>query len=122
MSEQEGRIEELEKRVQLLEERVKMLVEIADYDKHPFTYICLEHGLTEAQIKEIFDLMDEVGKAIFDKKTPMSHHEFEERVYQIVPSEKGNYHFAESIVATLNQTGQYTEVYQHMKKSGMNLK
>lgn len=118
----EERIKELEKRVQHLEERVGMLVEIADYDKHPFTYNALEYGLTESQVKQILDLMDEVGNAILKKKTPMSHHEFEERVYRIAPAKRGDYHFAESIVRSLNKTGQYQEVYQHMKKSGMNLK
>ena len=32
-----------------------------------------------------------------------------------------NYHFAEDIVATLNDSNKYTAVYQHMKKDGMNL-
>jgi len=118
----ENRIEELEKRVQHLEERVKMLVEIADYEKHPFTYTALEYGLTESQINKIFALMDEVEDAIRSGKKPLNHSEFEDRVYEIVPSRQNDYHFAQDIVSSLNRTHQYQEVYQHMKRSGMNLR
>ena len=122
MATEQKRITELEKRVQLLEDRIGMLMELVDSDKYPFMFLALESGLTESQVNQIFKLMEEVSKAIFNKKTPMSHSEFEERVYQIVPTHKNDHHFAESIVRTLNKTSQYAEVYQHMKKSGMNLK
>jgi hypothetical protein len=122
MSKEEKRIEELEMRVQHLEERIEMLLELVDSDKYPFMYLALESGLTKSQVEKIFDLMEEVSKAIFTKKKPMNHSEFEERVYRIVPTRKGDYHLAEAIVRSLNRKGQYQEVYQHMKKSGINLK
>jgi len=122
MTPEQERIAELEKRVQLLEDQIGMLRELVDSDKYPFMFLALESGLSNSQVEQIFKLMEEVSKAIFSKKTPMSHSEFEERVYQIVPTHKRDYHFAESIVRTLNAKGQYAEVYQHMKKSGMNLK
>jgi hypothetical protein len=122
MSKQKSRIEELEKRVQHLEDQIEMMLELVDDDKYPFMYLALESGLTKSQINQIFDLMEEVSRATSTDKKPMSHSEFENRIYQIVPTHKGDYHLAESIVRSLNSKGQYTEVYQHMKKSGMNLK
>ena len=114
-------VTELEARVQRLEEQVRRLINIADPEKHPFTYLVLEMGVTDDQVEKIFALMEQVRKQILDHKTPMHHAEFEQRVYEIVPSHKGDYHFAESIVMCLNDTHQYTEVYDHMRTSGMNL-
>ena len=51
----------------------------------------------------------------------MSHHKFEESIYEVVPSRRGDYHFAEDIVSTLNYEGRWVEVYKHMKKDGMNI-
>ena len=51
----------------------------------------------------------------------MHHHQFEEAVYEIVPSHKDDYHFAESIISTLNDEHRWEKVHQHMKKDGMNL-
>ena len=115
-------IADLRIRVQRLEDQIEMLMELVDHEKYPFMYLALESGLNKSQVNQIFDLMEEVSKAIFTGKKPMSHSEFEDRVYQIVPTLKEDYHFAESIVRSLNRKGQYTEVYHHMKKSGMNLK
>jgi hypothetical protein len=122
MSEEKKRITELEKRVEHLEDRIEMLMELVDDDKYPFMYLALESGLTKSQVNQIFHLMEEVSKAIYSGKEPMNHSEFEDRVYNIVPTHRNDYHFAESIVRTLNARGQYQEVYQHMKKSGMNLR
>jgi len=111
---------ELENRVKHLEERVKMLVNIADPEKHPFTYLALETNLTHSQVEAILELMDKAQKSL-RIGDPMNHAVFEGRVYEIVPIKNGDYHFAESIVATLNDSHQYSDVYEHMKKDGMNI-
>jgi hypothetical protein len=116
----ESEIIRLEERVKFLEYRIKQLLQLVVPEKHPFTYLCLESELTEDQEDRIFQLMDEVQKGVGEGKL-MRHEEFEERVYNIVPARRGNYSFAEGIVATLNETNQYAEVYQHMKKDGMNI-
>ncbi len=77
--------------------------------------------LTKEQVEKIFDLMDEASTSVLNGK-PMRHVDFEKRVYELVPKHSGDYHFAESIVKTLNDTGQYTDVYRHMKESGKNLR
>ena len=116
----EARIKELEARVNHLEARVKMLAEIADSETRPFTYLALESDLTHEQMTKILDLMDRVRDSL--KSKPMHHAQFEQAVYEIVPSHKSDYHFAESIVMTLNDEHRYEDVYKHMKKSGMNLR
>jgi hypothetical protein len=113
-------LKDLKKRIERLEYRVRLLAQIADFEGHPFTCMVLESGLTEAQVKAIFDLMDETLQTIGNRK-PMSHHKFEERIYEIVPSRRRDYHFAEDIVSTLNDEGRWAEVYRHMKRDGMNI-
>jgi ABC-type phosphate transport system ATPase subunit len=116
----ENRIKGIEEKIRYLEERINMLIQIADMDKRPFTFLALEYGLTKEKIDKIHDLMDRVSDSI-QKGKPMHHNVFENVVYEIVPSRKGDYHFAEEIVKTLNMEGRWEEVYKHMKKSGMNL-
>jgi len=113
-------LNDLEKRIEHLEYRVSLLAEIADFERRPFIYAALEADLTKSQVKAIYDLMDEVFQTIRAGK-PMNHHEFEKRIYEIVPSRFGDYHFAEDIVSTLNAEGRWIEVYKHMKKDGMNI-
>ena len=116
----ENRLIDLERRIEHLEYRVKLLAEISDFEEHPFIYMVLESDLTQSQVRAIFDLMDEVSKTIRNGK-PVSHHKFEERIYELVPSHRGDYHFAEDIVSTLNDERRWVEVYRHMKKDGMNI-
>lgn len=116
----ESQLRDLEKRIQHLEYRVKLLAEIADFEKHPFIYSILESNLTEKQVKGIFELMDKTLKAIRNEKS-INHYQFEEKLYKIVPSHRGDYHFAESIISTLNDEGRWVEVYKYMKKNGMNM-
>ena len=116
----EGSFKELNRRIKHLEYRVRLLAEIADFERHPFIYTILESDLTESQVKAIFDLMDKVSQTIRNGR-PITHHKFEESIYEIVPSRHGDYHFAEEIVSTLNGEGRWVEVYRHMKKDGMNI-
>lgn len=87
--------------------------------RNRFTHLCFESNLTESQETQILDLMDEVSKSI-EAGTPMNHHDFEERIYEIVPHRAGSYSFAETIVSVLNREGRWPDVFQHMKKNGMN--
>lgn len=113
-------IAELSSRLKHIEERIGFLVQITDPERHPFTHLALEENLTRTRVDAIFSLMDEVRDSMMKGK-PMGHSEFEERVYQIVPAKKGDYHFAEAIVRTLYSSGQYVDVYRHMKTDGMNI-
>ena len=117
----EERIRALESAVEDLREKQQRLLTVTDPQRHPFTYLTLEANLTGAQVKAIFSLMDEAERSVSTRQR-MHHAEFERRVYGIVPSRAGDYHFAEDIVRTLNDSNQYTSVYNHMRTSGMNLR
>lgn len=112
---------DLEKRVAQLEHRVEQLMQLVDSDMAPFTYHMLEADATEAQVKRVYDLMDEYWNAIKAGTEKRSHNAFEQRVYEIFPNKHGNYHFAEGIVRTLRREDRYREVYDYMLQSGMNL-
>jgi hypothetical protein len=114
-----GKEKTLEERVKHLEDQIDMLITIADDEKKPFIYLALESGLSHDQVKKILDLMDNVRTSL--KTKPMGHVKFESEIFKIVPSHDGDYKFAETIILTLNDEHRYTDVYQHMKKDGMNL-
>ena len=116
----EFRIVELEKKINYLEERIEMLAGIADFEKHPFIFTALEYGLSQKGVKKIYGLMEFYRKRISDGDI-INHAEFENELYKELPSLKGNFSFAKSIVMTLNDEGLYTEVYKQLKKSGMNI-
>jgi len=120
IAELESTLQQLEERVKFLEERVELLIEIADPEKDPFVHLVLEAGLTKDQMDKILDLMDKMREEINASK-PVSHHQFESKIYEIVPSKYGDYHFAEAIISTLRETGRYEHVYEYMKKNGMNI-
>lgn len=92
-----------------------------NYESAPFSYLVVEAGLSKSKVEQIHDLMNQVWHELQKHKVSMKHEEFEDQVYKIVPSKKGDYHFAESIVSTLNQEGKYKGVFKWMKKSGMNI-
>jgi len=113
-------IRELEEKVKHLEERIEMLASIADFEKHPFIFTALEYRLSRGDVKKIYGLMEFYRKRISDGVT-ITHSEFERELYKEIPSLKGNFLFAKSIVMTLNDEKLYTEVYEELKKSGMNI-
>ena len=112
--------EELAKDIEQLKFRISQLMELVDPERNAFVFHCMGANLSEHQVKAIYDLMDETRKGIKESK-PIHHAEFERRVYEIVPSKNGDYHFAEGIVSTLYDKRRYEEVFKHMQKSGMNI-
>ena len=116
----EQQVRELSDRIAQFETQVGRLRSLADMDREPFTYLCLEADLTERQETQILDLMEEAYKSL-KEPSPMGPHDFERRVYQIVPSHDGNYGFAATIVSTLHRQKQWREVFEHMKANGMNI-
>ena len=103
----------------LLKFQIELLTHLVDSERDPFAYLCLEMRLTRHQKERIFALMDEAKASL--RATPMDHSEFERRVYEICPAQHGDYHFAESIVSSLNKSGRWPEVFKHMQANGMNL-
>ena len=110
----------LDERVERLEFYISLLQNLVDPEMAPFLYHVLEARLSREQLDAIYKLMDEVQDGI-RQGNPMNHADFEQRIYDIVPSKSGDYHFAESIVSTLNREHRYIGVYKHMKADGMNI-
>jgi hypothetical protein len=111
---------ELEKIVRQLEHRCRLLVRIANPDKHPFTHLMLEVGASEHQVDSAHGLMEEAWNRI-RSGDPMDSHQFEQRVYEIFPAKRGQHPFAESIVRTLNESHEYSDVFDYYREHGMNL-
>lgn len=112
--------QDLEERIDLLENQISLLIQLVDSDKHPFSYHMLEAKATRQQVDATFALMDDARQRIRNGN-PMNNHDFEKEVYLIFPSKNGSYGFAEGIVSTLNESGQFTEVFNYYAKNGMNL-
>ena len=55
------------------------------------------------------------------EQSGMNHVEFGERVSKICPAQQATQHLAEAIVTRLAQDGEWDQVYQHLRLSGMNL-
>jgi hypothetical protein len=84
------------------------------------TQALIDADATESQERALFDLFDDAQVQIH-KGTPMSHGEFERRVYDIFPIQNGDYHSAEGFVTAAAREGKWIEVYEHMRRTGMNL-
>ena len=110
----------LEKRVEELEHKIEDLLRLVDMEKAPFSYLVLESNLTGNQVDGIYDLMDDFRNYI-RAGHKIKHSDFEEELYKIVPSKQGDYHFAQDVVGSLNDEGRYTDVYEALKKSGMDI-
>ena len=112
------RIGKLKRKIEHLDLRTKLIVEYLQLpSESQVTLLFLEYDLTKQQVEEIFKLMDEARTSIHKGKL-MGCIQFEQRVMKIVPSQ--DYHFAESMVRTFDQSQQYEEVYKRMKEDGMN--
>ncbi len=102
------------------EYKIELLMRLVDPERDEFAYLMLEVDATEEQEKAIYDLMDKTAKAIAESKE-VPHSEFEKEVYIIFSNKRGDYHFAENLISILNKYGRWKSVYNHMKKSGMNI-
>lgn len=112
--------EELEKRIVRLEHQVGHLLRLADMERAPFSYLVVESGMTDTQEKEVYVLMDDFSNYVKAGRR-IQHHDFEQELYKIVPTMNGDYHFAENVVASLNDEERYVDVYAALKESGMNI-
>lgn len=110
----------LEKRVEELEHKIEDLLRLVDMEKAPFSYLVLESNLTINQVDGIYNLMDDFRNYI-RAGHKIKHPDFEEELYKIVASKKGDYHFAQDVVSSLNSEGRYTDLYKALKKSGMDI-
>ena len=114
-------VADLQEQISQLTYRQELLMRLVDPQTSPFSYLLLEAKATRDQEKQVMDLMDSIRKMLAAGQTPLSHGEFEQRIYEIIPSHNGDYHFAEGIVSTLKEENKWTEVFDYYKNNGMNL-
>lgn len=96
---------DLEKRIEQLEFQMELLFGNSKTER--FIY---ESGLTRAEYKALMDLMDRYREKI-DSKETISHSEFENEVYRLIPKIKGDYHFCELSTQLFAEDGRWTEVF-----------
>jgi len=112
--------ERLIRTVARLEFQMELIQSLVDPERDPFAYLVFENELPREQHQDILGYMDSLN-ARLAKGIEISRNEFESKIYQIVPSREGNYHFAENIVRTLKKSSRYEAVYEELKKRGMNI-
>ncbi len=105
MSWQDEKLEEIEKRIELMEFRQQLL-----FDNDEVSRLLFEYGITQDQYRKIMDLMDECRKQI-DKGQEVSHTEFEDAIYKIVPNHASDYHMCEYLARAFMETGRWDEVF-----------
>ena len=92
-------------RLDFIEFRQELLFNNTRMDRSIF-----EYGLTRSQYHAIMDVMDEYRKLI-DNGQACSHHEFENKIYVIVPSRYGDYHMCEELAKGFMEEGSWEEVF-----------
>ena len=88
--------------------------------KEPFLRLMISLDATEAQEAAVYDLVGELDTQLAERRPAMDQFEFCDRVSQIFPGREPQ-HLAEAIVTRLAQDGEWDQVYQHLRRCGMNL-
>lgn len=101
----EERIKELEERMEFLAFRQDLLFNNSAVDR-----LLYEYEITQAQYRQIMDLMDEY-RAKIGNNEEVSHSRFEDVIYKIVPSHASDYHFCEYITRAFMEERRWEEVF-----------
>ena len=97
--------ETIEDRLDFIEFRQQLL-----FDNDELSRLLFEYQITQAEYRAIMDLMDELRSKI-DNHQDVYSSEFEHRIYEIVPSCHGDYHFCEFIGRAFYEDGRWEEVF-----------
>lgn len=94
------------------------------FDNNNLSRLLFESELTNYEYKEIMDLMDKVRNKLA-KNQVVSHVEFEQKMYDILPNHNGDYHLCEYLARAFMDDERWEEVfpalygdmpkYQHLK-------
>ena len=95
----------LEERVALLEFQAELLFNNTQIDR-----LFFETKITREQYRDIMNLMDSFRSKL-DNGEEVHHYDFENGIYEIVPSRRGDYHFCELIAELFAEDGRWTEVF-----------
>lgn len=107
-------MKDIEDRLNRIEFRQDLL-----FENTPISRLLYEYNISETEYTAIMDLMDEYRTKIESRKN-VSSAEFEQRIYELVPSVSGDYHFCEYIAKEFAEDGRWEEVfpslYGHLPK------
>ncbi len=109
-------IVDLEKRLKKLEEQFDVLKSMADPDRTPFRYACLEANMDADQMDRTVALLNKASATMMTNE-PMNWDEFRGDLYAIVPQQKKNPEFPKSIIEALHKKFKYDRLYEHFKGS-----
>ena len=121
--ETQTRIAKLEQEISSLRRKLDRMFTVVDVatNKEPFLRLMLSLDATEAQESAVYDMMNEVDAQVSTEQSGMNHVEFGDRVSKIFPGQQATQPLAEAIVTRLAQDGEWDQVYQDLRLSGMNL-
>jgi len=105
-----ARIKDLEETVELLSFQQQLLFSNTDSDRMLF-----EYKITKKQYRSIMDLMDKYRYKI-DNNEDVDHNKFEQDMYNLIPSVKGDYHFVELLTRSFWEEGRWEEVFETLYK------
>lgn len=105
-------IERLEKQVIELKTTIKELEFRQDLIFHdsPVNRILYEYKVTKKQYDKVMDLMDQYRKKI-ENKEKVSHGAFEQKIYDLIPQQSGDYHFVEFLTGAFKEENRWEEVF-----------
>ena len=95
----------IKERLDFIEFRQQLL-----FDNDELSRLLFEYQITQDEYFAIMDLMDEFRSKL-DKHQDVNSGEFEGRIYEIVPSCYGDYHFCEFIAKAFYEDGRWEEVF-----------
>lgn len=99
------KFEDIIKRLDYIEFRQTLL-----FDGDSVSRLLFEYELTNEEYTQIMDLMDKYREMI-DLKESVNSSTFEDEIYNIVPSHRGDYHFCEYITRAFMDNGRWEEVF-----------
>ncbi|WP_369810518.1 DUF1878 domain-containing protein [Guptibacillus hwajinpoensis] len=108
--------QETRERLDFLEFRQELLFEDTSFNRFLF-----ETKVTKEEYRNILDLFESLREQI-GNGNEVSSSSYESRIYEIVPNQAYNYHFAEGIAQTLHENGRWEEVFVELYKNSPKFK
>ena len=95
----------IDERLDFIEFRQQLL-----FDNDKISRLLFEYEVTKDQYNFIMDIFDEYSSKV-DSEDHLTNGGFEQKIYEVVPQHKGNYHFAEALALNFYEADRWTEVY-----------
>lgn len=94
-----------EDRLDYIEFRQQLL-----FDNDGLSRLLFEYQITEPEYKSIMDLMDSYRSKL-EKGEKIYSGEYEQKIYELIPSRNGDYHFCEYLVQAFYEEHRWEEVF-----------